>query len=1007
MKPSTFFSDKIIANLTCVSLLLAEVIIMNPVSAEKKTGYRLEWSVATDGTATLIDEWCNRDDHRSDCTKTVDLEVNAFWEGFAVIGPDSKVIEGSESGHLNYNERSEGQVWCDYPLDTYVVHPTKHDWKYNYVMKNPGSFYLHQGNWPIEETTENSKVYIRDPFFFYHPTFSEWYDNYFDSTLKVTHTTLVDWSCPYRGWPGEPVPPHSDVQVIDGIQRWGYKDLFPYLGNIEADDNTNTRFSKKITIKTDSLYSTDSRCGVLPVPCREEQPAEAKWDVRIKKIEFPELVGIEVTQALQNWRNDIPLVENKDTYVRVFFAVSDSYGLRDISGRLSGTRNGQSLKHSGMRARNVKTKTWPIDQLARKRISTSLNFRLPKSWRRGTVTLTFEADKEILCAEYYTQVDSKSCSVEVTFQPAKVPDIIYFNVIWQDASGNQHSTNTSQIKELKRRLRALFPTASLTKHRIRKIDRTIENPLPTDPTAGLLARLMAIRSNDNCFPQPPYSCNTIYHAVLAGTKGGGKANMAPYTAVDPLYSTAQESWSDPAFGSYPAFGKYTHAHEIAHNLFIHHPVNQNIFGTATIQVQIIPGVYENRTVQLGPCGESAYLPASTFPYIYKIDNNPKHKAYIGPMWDKDRVVHEEIFYGFDTYMQWPISPYDHFELMSYCGPNFRWVSQDTYAKLWSAIGNTWKKTITSTRAGAADKEYLLVRGSVDIVRDTAEFMPFGKISAAPDLLMPTTGEYLLSLTDVAGNIIAEQPFDLELPEVDTVDINPWEAPFLIPIVADPEIERVAVMHNGNTLALMSSSANPPVVQLIHPNGGEIFSEDSVLVEWSGNDVDGDTLSYVIQYSADGGDTWQTIDVDRTEPHYEIDRTLLRGSNNGMIRVKASDGFHTATDESDNVFSVANHSPEVVIISPLTNTSYSGDQIIFFEAETYDIEDVEFLESSISWHSSLDGELATGALITIMANELSPGEHRITLEAEDTGGIVVNASVLVRIEEEALFRDDFE
>jgi hypothetical protein len=63
-----------------------------------------------------------------------------------------------------------------------------------------------------------------------------------------------------------------------------------------------------------------------------------------------------------------------------------------------------------------------------------------------------------------------------------------------------------------------------------------------------------------------------------------------------------------------------------------------------------------------------------------------------------------------------------------------------------------------------------------------------------------------------------------------------------------------------TVPYLNAPSNPTI---IHPNGGEEFSQgELVTINWSqSNDLDGDYVSYLLEYSDDSGVSWNTIILD--------------------------------------------------------------------------------------------------------------------------------------------------
>ena len=194
----------------------------------------------------------------------------------------------------------------------------------------------------------------------------------------------------------------------------------------------------------------------------------------------------------------------------------------------------------------------------------------------------------------------------------------------------------------------------------------------------------------------------------------------------------------------------------------------------------------------------------------------------------------------------------------------------------------------------------------------------------------------------------------------------------------------------SVLVEVSRSANAPVVSVNEPVVGQVFANDEVRFAWSGSDVDGDTLSYAVEYSDNGGASYATIAVDYESTALTVDRASLAGSASAKIRVTASDGTRTASAESA-VFSVAQNRPEVFIHSPDSNL-ISGSGALILDATAYDTEDGLLDSSSVQWSSDSGGNLGTGGYVVVYPEDLEPGPYRLTATATDSSGATGSAEV---------------
>ena len=192
------------------------------------------------------------------------------------------------------------------------------------------------------------------------------------------------------------------------------------------------------------------------------------------------------------------------------------------------------------------------------------------------------------------------------------------------------------------------------------------------------------------------------------------------------------------------------------------------------------------------------------------------------------------------------------------------------------------------------------------------------------------------------------------------------------------------------LVEVSRSANAPAVSVTAPTAGQVLSGDEVTFSWSGSDADGDDLSYTVEYSADGGGSYETIAVGYESTSLTVDRASLAGSATAKVKVTAADGTRTASAESPT-FTVVQNRPEVFIHSPDSNL-ISGSGALVLDATAYDTEDGLLASSAVQWSSDSGGNLGTGGYVVIYPEDLEPGPHRLTATATDSTGATGSAEV---------------
>jgi hypothetical protein len=90
---------------------------------------------------------------------------------------------------------------------------------------------------------------------------------------------------------------------------------------------------------------------------------------------------------------------------------------------------------------------------------------------------------------------------------------------------------------------------------------------------------------------------------------------------------------------------------------------------------------------------------------------------------------------------------------------------------------------------------------------------------------------------------------------------------------------------------------------------------------------------------------------------------------------------------------ANNAPVVAINAPADNTSFDEGVAINFSGTATDTEDGT-LSSAISWSSSIDGTIGSGAGFSI--SNLSVGSHAITAAVVDSGGRSGSATINITV-----------
>jgi len=335
-------------------------------------------------------------------------------------------------------------------------------------------------------------------------------------------------------------------------------------------------------------------------------------------------------------------------------------------------------------------------------------------------------------------------------------------------------------------------------------------------------------------------------------------------------------------------------------------------------------------------------------------------------------------FGFDPDTQKVYDPAGTYDFMSYCGP--AWMSPYTYQALYDRVGGP---TAATARSDAQEGEYLLIGGEVEREAGTGEIKeayvdnrPTGSNDAVGE------GPYALEVRNGEGSALFTRHFDPQMIELRS-DGSTGDAPgesWLQVLPFPTGAERVVLLHDDEVLDQRAASAHTPAVTVTYPNGEEALT-GTLDVTWTGTDVDGDPLIYTLQYSVDGGETWTAAEVNLTATHRTLDAEAMAGTTQGKIRVLASDGINTGTDESDGIFSVPRKPPEVHVAWPPAGSLVAPEGVVFLQASAYDLEDGPLTGASLAWSSDQDGPLGQGEEVAALT--LSAGWHTITVTATDS------------------------
>ncbi|MCA9968716.1 MAG: carboxypeptidase regulatory-like domain-containing protein, partial [Anaerolineales bacterium] len=658
-----------------------------------------------------------------------------------------------------------------------------------------------------------------------------------------------------------------------------------------------------------------------------------------------QLTGLEVTQGIQNLENDdVILIQDRPTFVRAH--VQSGAGIiNGVTAVLIGRRNGSDLPGSPLRPANVGGQIDVLAQPDRLQLDDSFYFELPAAWRSGTVELTFQGDSHtIACAEQAGTPGD--CRVQVAFTDSPAADVRFVGIVWR-AGGTLHQPAASDFDAVVQQINATLPIPDLAWDHPYDVEPVFLADAPTSgfDFARINLMLKVNRTLDGCVSLWPVNCTRYYLGVLIdppadrllnGMAGGIPADVASAYVLD----------------------GFTHPHELSHAI-----------GRAHTDYNAQRGIAP---------------PESGAQY---------HEPTAGTI--SQATAGDGAFYGFDIGARVVYGP-ETADLMSYGRP--RWPSPWTYTHTRDHLVARYDARLAPL-ALLAGEPAVVVSGVVSPTAGAGSLTAVYAVDAPVSVAAPPPGAYAIRFEDGAGQALAVHSFAPDMVVEDRLagaaaDEAIGTFTLLLPWPANAA--RIVLLHNGQPLAAQAASSGAPSISVTYPNGGELLSGGTAVLRWTAVDPDGDPLTYAVQYSRDAGMSWQTLASTWPTTTYAFNLDAAAGSDQALVRVLASDGFHTAQDSSDATFTVATHPPRAVILGPAADSLYVGEQTILLNGRADDNEDGRLPGTALSWASSLDGALGTGESVALTAAALTEGTHAITLTAQDGDGQIGTASLTLHV-----------
>jgi hypothetical protein len=747
--------------------------------------------------------------------------------------------------------------------------------------------------------------------------------------------------------------------------------------------------------------------------------------------------AIEIVQTIQDWCGTVPLVANKSTIARLHFQAPTGVTgpAAPVSGVLIAIQNGQELPYSPLQPDNAGRAIVPSSnpEAVRGDLNSTLNFTLPASWTAaGSISLDFSIftrpREPIACPVDATFSNPSFCSVTATFNPATNPRFVIVPVS-VTYNGVSYTPDGWEVQEVVSRLLLLYPTA-----RVDALSRPYVEQCRIDPNGcdlGFLGR--------NHIARKDWSANLlndlgqqrrddgvddrIYLGLVKDFQGAFAAlgSGAAYESSDVSWTLAADSGGEFANDWLPYRNEA--AHEIGHDLGLTHPQGPGSGSLCLNEpADPIPQPSSPFTVHVSaadytpPSGLASFFPySSVFPYQLAYALGPMNSGPDAEIWGLDTREYQR-----GDGLRAVISPLNTFDYMSYClglrsfsaGGDWQWTTASNYEYLLDcqiplrfnsvpgALGCNSFTPHSATSLPAAQApaargsgQTLLVEGLLDTSTDLVSFDPVYR-SHVMQASSTGTGPYSIEVRDAQGTVLSQTHFS---PKPADISFSAGgvgsDAAFSAVLADSPQAREITVSHSAAVIGAVAADAIAPKVTVTasSPSPGP----GSVTVRWASVDADSADLSAWIEFSADGGQNWQTLSTHATGHSLTIDSRRLRGTTDALFRVSVSDGFWSGTDTTARPLTIPASPPTVSIDSPVSGRTYRMGEMIVASGSAMDPQDGELSGTALSWR--IDGkDVGSGSTLNYPITHLDYGRHRLVLVGVDTAGQTATANITINV-----------
>jgi len=656
---------------------------------------------------------------------------------------------------------------------------------------------------------------------------------------------------------------------------------------------------------------------------------------------------LEVTQSVQDLNNRVELVKNKRTFVRFYVRATGEPAWSYARLKAQRGANIVYLEPINPGAHVSIGVGDPLDR--RPLLDSTFLFELPAGFREGTVELTAEVNPLLAWrgrAPLEEDYSNNESSLTVDFRPVPELDLRVFSVGYYTHTGGTLFTPGTDPLALSQWLRRAYPIHSLN---VSYHEITMTLPISMTGSPGFTcvdvnAELRNIRTRAGAGEG-----ETRYYGMVddGGAFMRGCAELPGHIGSGPTGDPAGQS--DPLYtwDKDTTYGDWYGGHELGHTLGRFH-------------ISVL-----EPDCQLG----MTHVMSFTNPF-----------GRISPV-----LAGVEAMFGFDSKIPKEVYGPAWKDMMTYC-PN-QWISDVNYTEIMTEVIDNFAPVIPVAPVAGLDR--LLVQGVI-YPDGAVSLYPLFVIPEADDMEPNLPGPYAIVLRDADGEELARYPFTPDgMVSEDGAGLLVISE--LLPYL--PGMERLDIEGPGGALLTsVTAGPTPPEVTLTGPPAGAHLPAGDLTVTWEAEDADGDPLTFDLEYSPDGGDSWSLVAPHLTGGSVVVSEQNLPAGDEARFRIWVTDGIHTNGDVGAP-FTVANHPPTAEIIEPAVWGKITISQTLGLVGQAYDIELGTPDNSALTWSSDLQGVLGHGPELSVTG--LMTGTHTITFEVDD-GEETATDSVMVTV-----------